>query len=347
MTKNHSELLSKISTINVDPYVDSYEMALRALSDALPHAAPNSLAYVFTDAPPSSFTLLDNVLQLVRKKQVKVSFLLTGGSTSPRYDAYRKIAQVSDGQIFEMERGNVKDVLLKTTETLDTKFTALESKNFDKAGKSETKLNVDESINKLTVSVSGKNSQLIVKNQKNDMVGGTAFSLNNIKFLSFNKKDSLYTIEASADSAYSVRAGGISDLKFEFGFSVAAPVMQAETSIQPLVGTNNVLSIFISDPKLVKCLIRATIIPAGAPDDFTQFDIPLKKVRNNFFSSHSVRIPTQMFKIIIFGYDSKGNEIERIISSAIQSITSSKSNVICQKVALISWSGSIKRCVTG
>lgn len=319
MTKNPSELLSKIDAINVSPYWDTPEMALSALKDALPHAVSNSLAFVFTDAPPSNLGLYDDVLRLVQKKQVQVSFLLTGGTTSSGYDAYRKISQASEGQIFDMARGNVKDVLVKISETLDTKFTALESKNFDRAGKSATKLNVDESISKLTISVSGTNSQLAVKNHKNEMVKGTAFSLNNIKFLTFKKEDSSYTIEASSDSAYSIRAGGISDLKFEFGFSLNFPSELAETSVQPLIGQQNVLSIFVSDPSFVKCLTKATLLPVSSFDSFDNIEIAIERVKYDVFSTNAIDIPTKMFKIRINGYDKNGNVIERLISSGIES----------------------------
>lgn len=316
--------MSRLNSITVDGGGDCPELALKGLYNALEHALPNSLAYVFSDASAKDFDLYEIVVSLIQKKQTKVSFLLTGscdGKLSPGFDVYNKISRASEGQVFDMKRGSVKDVLLTISEAMDSKFESLKSLDFDKAGESSTSLKIDQSFSKFSVSMSGTNCKLTVKDHFNtEIKSSKSFSSANIKFMTFDVNDTSYKIEAYSESAYSIRVGGISNLKFTFGFSTFEPKMQAETAVQPLIGFPNVLSVFISEPELVKCIVKATIVPASLP----RFDIPLKRVKKNFFSTKHFEIPKQMFKIEIFGYDSKGNPFERIISTGIESISGSK-----------------------
>lgn len=325
--------MSALNAIVVDGGGDCPELALKGLKNALENALPNSLAYVFSDASAKDYGIYDDVIHIIQKKQIKVSFLLTGvcgdGKSANGYTVYEKISRASEGQVFDMQRDNVKDVLLTISDAMESKFEPLKSLDFDTPGSSTTTVNIDQSFTQLSVSMSGLNSKLSVKDHNDTEIKCIkSFSSANIKFMTFDVADTSYKIEASADSAYSLRIGGISDLKFEFGFSTNVPSMQTETAIQPLVAVPNVLSIFISDPKLVKCLIRATIIPASTKESFTPIDIPLKRMKANFFTTNLFDIPKQMFKIQIFGYVSKGNPIERLISTGIESIAGSRSSSI-------------------
>jgi hypothetical protein len=154
-------------------------------------------------------------------------------------------------------------------------------------------------------------------------VGEESFSSENIRIVTFNVTDGRYTIEASADSAFSVRIGGISDLRFEFGFSRQAISNQAETYIRPISGNQNVLSIFASDLSLVENLTSVAIVPATTLDIFEGFEAELT-LNNGFFSTDFIEIPKEMFRIRVFGYDTTGNVIDRVISTGIESISSSE-----------------------
>lgn len=296
---------------------------------ALEFALPNSLAFVFTDAPAKDYALYDTILPIIQKKQVKVSFLATGefknDPNDPMQVVFHKIALASEGQVFEMSRDIVKSVLLSITQGLDNKFESLSSINSDKAGSTTAAIKVDQGFSALSVSMAGKNSKLSVKDRNNVEVKSSSELISpNIKFVTFNVADSSYTIKASADSAYSIRVGGISDLKFEFGFSTDHPSEQAETSIQPLIGYKNVLSIFVSDPTLIKCITKATLLPANTKDLFVEQEILLDRVKRDMFTSNPFEIPSKMFKIRINGYDKAGTPIERLISSGIESVKGCK-----------------------
>lgn len=302
-------------------------MGLEGLQNAVEKALPNSIAYVFTDASAKDFYKFDDVISNIQKKQVVVNFLLTGacedGKTGPGYQVYENISRISNGQAFDMRRDGIKELILKSIDSLDPKFESLKSFDFDTAGESETPLDVDNTFKSLTVSVSGLDSTLLVTHSNGSIVkSDSEVKSDNVKFLTFTPTGKRYNIEASAKSAYSVRIGGISDLKFEFGFSNKIPEMLEETSIQPLTAQKQILSIFASMLSLLKCIFKAIIIPA-TKDAFPPFEIQLKRDRKRFFSSALFEIPKTMFKIQIYGYDTKGNIIDRIISSGIESTSGS------------------------
>jgi hemicentin len=304
--------------------LDWPEPSITGLKYALEHAMKNSLVYVLTDATAKDYNLKSEVLKVVQKKQVKVSFIITGDAgtkTDPGYQVFVDIASASEGQVFVMSRDIIKSVLKAITQALDPKFEPLASINSDKAGSMTKRVSVDRGFSSLSVSLSGTNSKLTVKDGNNvDVKSKDSFSSDNIKFLTFDVIDSAYTIEASADSAYSIRVGGISELKIEFGFSTNYPSEQAETSTQPLLGFKNILSIFISDHGLVKCLKHATLLPANPDQPFEPIEIPLERTKRDIYSSEPFEIPPKMFKIRINGYDIKGKVIERLISSGIESV---------------------------
>lgn len=131
-------------------------------------------------------------------------------------------------------------------------------------------------------------------------------------------------MDTSADSAYSLRVGGLSEQKFEFGFSSEVPSAIDETSIQPFVHGRSILSIFVSDASLINCLNHVVISAVNKDDNIRQRNYKLSKVNQNIYSTDAIKIPNKMFKIQVVGYDSKGNLIEQLITSGITAVQGSK-----------------------
>jgi hypothetical protein len=320
ITRSPEVFLQKINEISITPpNMDCPELSIQGLINALENALPNSPAFLFD--------LYDQAAELVQRRQSTVNFLLTGDCdepTGPGFKVYGKISRISGGQVFNMVSDNVRDVLVAMSVSLETDFVALRSIDSDEAGSSRTELQVDDTVKRLSVSLSGRNAKLSVKNSGNiAVVGDESFSSENIRIVTFNVTDGQYTIEASADSAFSVRIGGISDLRFEFGFSRQPISNQAESYIRPISGSPNVLSIFASDLSLVANLTSVAIVPATTLDVFGGLEANLT-LKNGFFSTDLIEIPREMFRIRVFGYDTTGNVIDRVISTGIESISSSE-----------------------
>lgn len=309
---------------------------MSGLKIALEFALPNSLAYVFSDANAKDLGHYEGVLSLIQKKQVMVNFLLTGNcndTISPGYQVYHKLSRASNGQVYDMNKSNVKDVLLAIRHTVNYNYAALKSVDAATAGTTNTKLNVDKSISELSVSVSGRNPKLSITDPHNETVSsGDELSLPNLRLVKIkDPKEGRWNVEAIADSSHSVRLGALSDMKFEFGFSVEEPKKLLETSFQPLAGHKNTLSVFVSDSSLIENLSNVTVIlaPTSADETSIQFTIPLKKLDDNIYATKPFDIPRQMFKLQLNGVDASGHPIERLLSSGLQSTKGSKENCTC------------------
>lgn len=333
-TKNPDDLLEKLKFIETVGGGDCPEYAISGLKIALEFALTNSLAYVFSDATAKDLRYYDDAIELIQKKQVSVNFLLTGDCddpSSPGYQVYHKLSRASNGQVYDMKKSNVKDVLLAIRHTVNYKYSALKSVDSESAGTTNTKLNVDKSISEFSVSMSGKNARLTITDPRNETVkSGEELSLQNLRLVKI--KDPVggqWNVEATADSSHSIRLGAISEMKFDFGFSVDEPSKKSETSFQPLSGYKNVLSIFVSDPSLIKTLedITVVLVPSSVHESSMQFKVPLKKVGNQIFSTKAFDIPRQMFKLQLNGIDANGNQIERLLSTGLKSSHGSKFKV--------------------
>lgn len=330
MTSDPDVLLKRLNEVKVNGGGDCPELSILGLKNALQVALPNSPAFLFSDASAKDYLLYDDVANLIQRRQASVDFLLTGdcdAATSPGFKVYEKIARTGGGQVFSMDREEVSDVLMAKSISLESNFISLQSIDSDVAGMRQVTLEIDDTVTRLSVSLSGRNSKLSVKDSNNLAVkNNETFSSRNIQIVTFDVTDNKYQIEASAQSAFSLRVGGTSDLKFDFGFSRQKPSSQTETYIRPISAHENVLSIFVSEVSLIKCLVRAFIVPASTLDNFEELEIPLTQ-NNNFFSSNLLTIPAKMFRIRIFGHDSTGNVIDRVISTGIEAVSSSEISI--------------------
>ncbi|KAG7164030.1 Hemicentin-1-like 7 [Homarus americanus] len=144
---------------------DCPEMAVRAIKMALEVSLPSSYVYVFTDARAKDFYLLDDVLRLIQKKQSQVVFVMTGdcgNHTHPGYQAFETIASTSSGQIFHLDKSDVKEVLNFVRLSLESRKVNLLSIDRESEGPGEENLPllVDRTLKHFTISVSGEKPKI-------------------------------------------------------------------------------------------------------------------------------------------------------------------------------------------
>ncbi|CRK97350.1 CLUMA_CG010741, isoform A [Clunio marinus] len=318
VTTDPSELIARLNKVTVSGGGDCPELAMLGIKNALEVAYPNSLVFVFTDASAKDFELFDDVAGLIQLKQIRAYFLLTGNcgdSTAPGYQVFERIARVSDGQVFNMNRDEVRDVMLAIRFVLDPGFVSLFSLDFEEAGSNSTDIAIDPSFTSVSVALSGMMADLTVRDASGDIPSGELFSATNIKIMTIPASNTVLTVEASAESAYSIRITGISAIQFRFGFSSSTPRNLNETQILPLRSQPNILSIFASNPLLINCMFQVSFIPVD--DDFQVIDMELKRTSSDVYSTNVINIPSRPFKIMAYGVDTEGNEISRLLSTGI------------------------------
>lgn len=314
-------------------------MSITGLNSSLKYAELHSIAYLFTDAGAKDYGNVSKVLPIIQKKQVTVNFMIRnitiGSADNPKktVDVYYEIARVSEGQVFDITTEIIKKVLNSITKALEPNYEQLMSLNVKRLEPTVTHVKLDASFTQLSISVAGVNSTLLVTNSKNETVTSpNSISSNNIQFLTFDVDDQDYTIETSADAEYSIRVGGISDLKILFGFSTNIPKEHRETSFRPLIGSKNFLSVFVSNTSLVKCLTDATFFPSNDVVAFKEFKVPFTSKNGDMYSTALIETPKTMFKIRVKGFDNEGNNIERIISSGLESVFGGERVVVVSRL---------------
>lgn len=320
VTTNPGALIDVLNKITLVGNPDCPELSMLGLKNALEVAAPNSVAFLFSDASAKDYALYDKIVPIILEKQIQVYFLLTGDCNQPNSRGalvYGEIALVSGGQVFDMKNTEIKDVLVALSFMFDMQFEALMSFDFESAGRNIARVNVDISFETLLISAAGKNAKLAVLNAKNETVPiSTLVSLSNVKIVTLEVTESEYLIDSSAESGYSIRVGGISEMSFDFGFSVRPVEFVSDTQKVPIAGSQNILTVFVTNSENLKSLQSVNLI--NTLDITKSIGIPLAELRSDVFATNWFDVPEEMFKIRLFGEDKEDNIIDRIISTGIE-----------------------------
>ncbi|XP_058450901.1 hemicentin-1-like [Malaya genurostris] len=331
VTRNKDELLQALENLQIYGGGDCPEAALAAISEAAAAALPNSFVYVFTDATAKDFKLNDKVLRLVQQKQLSISFLLTGfcdGKSTPGHTVMSDIAAASNGEIFDLKKDQIEQVLRSIKGTLNVDHVPLKSVDSGIAETHDIDLNVDNTLKEFSVSVAGYRPNIEIIDPQDVLYNSSraVLDLENIKVVNVVEPlPGKWNIKAGSSSPHSVRLSGNSDVKFRFGFSQTKPTSIATLSHQPVLNADNILTVQPSQPNLIQNLTNVTIDSHGhnGPDDTSfKFTLPLEKTlledSSPVFLTPAFKAPRQKFKISVSGQDANGNPLARLISTAIQ-----------------------------
>jgi hypothetical protein len=221
-----------------------------------------------------------------------------------------------------------REVLVATSVILENDFVALATFESETGGSTVLPVVIDGSVSRMSVTLTATKAKLVVKDESGVPVTSAKstsdnFSSENIQIFTFTTTSSKYTIEASAQSDYALRVGGLSELKFDFGFSQKSPSAITDTYFRTLAGKKTILSVFVSDLKQIKSLEAATITPASSSTDFEEFKVNLKRDKQGFYLTEAFDAPSKMFRVQVRGFDPKDNVIDRLISTGIEATTGS------------------------
>lgn len=237
-----------------------------------------------------------------------------------------------DGLVFSLNlifiHVNFSDVLVATSVSLENDFVSLRSFESETPGTKTVNIIIDASVTKVSVTLTGSKAKIVIRDAEGKPITSARdltenFSSENIQIVTFDATSSEFDIEASAESDYYLRVGGLSELKFDFGFSKRAPASITDTYFRPLAGEKTILSVYVSDLGLIKDLESVTVVPASSTTDFEEFKVDLKKDKQGFYVTEPFDAPNKMFRLQVRGYDPKDNVIDRLISTGIESTAGS------------------------
>lgn len=124
-------------------------------------------------------------------------------------------------------------------ETLDKKRITLKFFDSPTAKSSSVDLTVDENLKEFSVSVAGHLPNITVLNPRNETYDKAKETINleNLKIVNVqNPEPGEWKVNTNADSGHSVRLTALSNVIFNFGFSLKTPQRIVDTSYNPLIG---------------------------------------------------------------------------------------------------------------
>lgn len=249
------------------------------------------------------------------------------------YTVYKDLASHSNSQIFHIESAGIEKVLLALRYTMKNSYVPFRQIESAPAI-SFMPFSVDFTIYNIGIRLSGKGAKMTIKNPLNQTVTGDATILDELQIVNFeNPMTGTWTVEAESSSEYTIQIGTNSNLNIEYGFSSGVPQNHAKTSVQPKKGDKNILTFFVSDPSKIRNLSYANLLLENTSKlTRTRRDIKvekkiqltLRKISDYVYATEPFHVPVEIFKVQINGIDLHGNEIQRIVSSAVESIEPSK-----------------------
>ncbi|XP_037079082.1 hemicentin-1-like [Pollicipes pollicipes] len=238
VTDDYHQFYDNLKTLDVRGGGDCPEMALTGLKLALERALPGSHIYVFTDASAKDYHLLEEILSLISDKSPHIVFVLTGNCEDPDgpgQAVFQRIAAVTSGHVFHMQKDSVQQVLEFVRESLRPGKVSLAAVDHDPAPSEDAEadppsvpvvnFHVDKSLDEFTVSVSGNRPEVTIRESENQekVTGDLILDLPKVKVVNIqDPKPGRYTVtvETEDDSPFTMRATAISGVTFEFGFTL-------------------------------------------------------------------------------------------------------------------------------
>lgn len=148
---------------------DDPEMAISGLRQALRDALPNSIAFLISDADAKDYNLENEVASMLRSKQTKVYFLIEDSCqtfTQPGCKVYQNLARVSGGRMLNVEDNKMKEFLKTIEKALDPNFIEMIVAVIEAGGTFNETVNVEQGVQDICTSVTGKNPQISIKDSK-------------------------------------------------------------------------------------------------------------------------------------------------------------------------------------
>ncbi|KAL6061908.1 hypothetical protein STEG23_031527, partial [Scotinomys teguina] len=302
---------------------DCPEMSVGAIKAAVEVANPGSFIYVFSDARAKDYHRKDELLQLLQMKQSQVVFVLTGDCgdrTHPGYLAFEEIASTSSGQVFQLDKQQVAEVLKWVESAIQASKVHLLSADHEEEGEHTWRIPFDPSLKEVTISLSGPGPEIEVRDPLGRVLKtdeGLNVLLNipdSAKVVAFKPEHpGLWAIKVYSSGRHSVRISGISNINFRAGFSMQPSLDLNHTIEWPLQGVP------------ISLVINSTGLQAPGHLDSVELShssgkslltLPTQLLSNGsthqLWSGPPFHVPKERFYLKVKGKDHEGNPLLRI-----------------------------------
>ncbi|XP_037907235.1 hemicentin-1-like isoform X2 [Hermetia illucens] len=327
-----SKMLEALDKITIEGGGDCPELAMQGIINGMNEALPKSHVFVFSDASAKDHALLNNATKIAQDKQITVTLLITGHHCHPLkdYDAYTELARRTHGQVYNMAKKDVEDVVGSIVEVLDTGLVPIESVYSETGGTHDFDIHVDSSMKKISATVSGEHPKIDVYDPHKELSKDVkkVLDLEKVKMVKVDDPEvGKWGVKTSSTSPHSIKISGTSDILVRYGFSFIVPEEFSDTAPSPIKDITNYLSVFVWKNKRNHTFTHAELV------------IVTPKMEKSH-SNHTLRIldpsncdpdlcihvttpfvpPLDTFKIYVRGLDSDGNAVKYLVSTNINAV---------------------------
>ncbi|XP_075981850.1 hemicentin-2-like [Anticarsia gemmatalis] len=322
-TRDREEFKQALQTVRVHGGDDCPEYSMSGIKLALQNSLPFTTIYVITDASAKDPHLFDEVKKIAQKKQIQVSFLLTGDCGSrnaPDYKVYNNLAKATSGEIIHLMRSDMKTVLDYVKNNIKGRGNALVDVTLPAGYGYKFKYVVDSKTYDVSISVTGLNPQVEVTDSEGKMVK-LKYIVQKGEFAVVeipDAKPDVYEVKVGSASETSLKVLGKTSVNFEHGFSSFLPTSFNDTTTRPVPDGSVYLSMLLHGEGVD--LKTAKIIDMNGN---VMQELPLRLIDNNtkFYVSEAFDSPKTLFKVSAVGNDEDNKPINRVSATPIEAQT--------------------------
>jgi hemicentin len=305
-------------------------MSITGIKRALEESLPFSFVYVFTDARAKDYSLTEQVLSLIQQKQSQVIFVMTGDCgdvNHPGFKAYEKIASTSSGQVFLLQKSQVKNIMDFVRVAVSQKKVNLLAldRTLDSAQPFFYELPVDSKLQEFTISVSGHQPQIVVRDPQGRMITEenglqTLLDLSKARIVNVKKPTpGLWTLNIGANGEATVRVTGLSSFDFSHGFSRKPTLHLGETTARPVSGIRTHVLVNTTDLDIPGRIAGLELVSMHG-DLLMEMPIVFEPSRPSLYNTSAFIPPNDFFYLKIAGVDGHGYNFQRITPTAISAV---------------------------
>ncbi|XP_068771088.1 hemicentin-2 [Struthio camelus] len=331
LTTDPQHFQQRLQELYVQGGGDCPEMSVGAIRLAVEVSYPGSFIYVFSDARAKDYEQQEELLQLLQHKQSQVVFVLTGdcGDRShPGYRVYERIAAISSGQIFHLDKQQVKEVLKWVEEAIQASKVHLLSTDHEAGGEHTWPMPFDSSLKEVTISLSGPAPEIEVQDPTGKVLeeGQDLKELlsipNAAKVVAVEPhKPGTWLVKTQSSGRHSVRITGVSNVNFQASFSTQPDFDPSQPDERPVQGLPISVGVNCTGLKSPGYLQEIELVnSSGHP----LLSVPMRRISNTssgqLWVGSQLHAPPGDFLLKVKGKDAHGYPLQRLSSIAYTSV---------------------------
>ncbi|CAB3232085.1 unnamed protein product [Arctia plantaginis] len=280
------------------------EKAMTGIKVGIENSLPLSTLYVFTDASAKDSEMYEEVKNMAQKKQIQVTFMLTGDCGSRenrRYKVYNQLARATNGEVFNLMKSDILDILEYVKENTKSRSDIIASKIFPPGYGNKIEYAVDSKMNDLIISVTGLTPKIEVTDSEGNKVDiKHIVNKDEIAIMkATDLKPGVYVADVGSTSETYVKVMAKTSVNFYYGFSPFETSSLSDTATRPAPDGESYLSI-----KLQGEGVKLESVKIFDMDGNILEELPLRlnNEKERLYVTKSFHPPNIAFQLSVFGY---------------------------------------------